>query len=198
MLTYLVPAYEQCTDPNSTHVAPLAQGSCEPPVQESNLLTTSKVGQGSGSVRLDTVVGNPGTAADEADVKFNVEISDVRNASDQSDYPGSVLLSTLLRTTDRDNGFVGISETVSDVRFDAPISCTPSAPSPRGSDCNLTTTFDSLAPGMIREGKRTILATPSFSVLDAGFDGDVAAPSCPPTCGTGDEERFLEQGTFTP
>ncbi len=198
LLVWLVPAYEPCTSPNSSHVAPLSAGSCEPPTQVSDLLTTSKVGQGKGSVRLDTVVGNPSTPADEADVRLAVEISDVRNASDQSDYSGSVVLSSTIRTTDRAAGFGGVSGTRTDVRLDIPLSCVPTAAAPRGSDCGLTTTLDALVPAMIPEGKRSILATPTFSLLDSGLDGDISASACPPTCGTGDEEIFLEQGTFTP
>ena len=37
----LVPAYSACTNPNTTHVVPLAYQSCTPPVLESPLLTTS-------------------------------------------------------------------------------------------------------------------------------------------------------------
>ena len=195
---WLVPAYEPCTSPNSSHVAPLSAGSCEPPTQVSDLLTTSKVGQGKVSVRVDTVVGNPSTPADEADVRLAVEISDVRNASDQSDYSGSVVLSSTIRTTDRAAGFGGVEGTRTDVRLDIPLSCVPTAAAPRGSDCGLTTTLDALVPAMIPEGKRSILATPTFSLLDSGLDGDISASACPPTCGTGDEEIFLEQGTFTP
>ncbi len=198
LVVYFVPAYEQCTSPNSQHVTPLAQGSCEPPVQVSDLLTTSKIGQGKGSVRLDAVAGSPLTSTDEADVKLDVEISDVRRASDQSDYLGSVILSSTIRTTDRSAGFGGVSGTSSDARFDVSLSCVPTAVTPRGSDCALTTSLDALVPGMIPEGKRTILATHSFAVLDAGLDGSVSAPGCPPSCGTGDEETYLEQGTFTP
>jgi Tol biopolymer transport system component len=198
LLTYLVPAFDQCVSPNTQHVGPLAQGSCTPPVQTSDLLTTSKIGQGTGFVRLDVQPGNPATSADEADVKLEADISDVRNSSDQSDYSGQVLVSSVLRITDRASGFGGVSATTSDFRFDVPVSCTPTAVAPNGSDCQLLTTADSLVPGMIAESKRTIVATQNWNVLDAGLDGSVSAPSCPPTCGTGDEQRYLEQGTFTP
>lgn len=198
LVTYFVPAYDRCTAPNTAHVGPLASGSCTPPVQTSSLLTTSKIGVGKGFVRLDTVVGNPLTGADEADLKIQSEISDVRNASDQSDYSGQVLLASVLRISDRASGFGGVSGTASDLRFDVPIACTPSAVAPSGSDCQLLTTADSLVPGMISEGKRSVISTHSFQVLDAGTDGDVSGAACPPTCGTGDEEPYLEQGTFTP
>jgi len=37
------------------------------------------------------------------------------------------------------------------------------------------------------------------TVLDAGADGSIAAGGgCPVTCGTGDENVFLDQGMFAP
>jgi TolB protein len=202
LLVYLVPAYKQCTPEaqNSSHVAPLAAGSCSPPVQESSLLTTSSIGQMLGYVRLDVVVGNPSTPADEADVKIESQISDVRNASDQSDYAGQVLLKSKIRLTDRASGFGGVSATADDRNFNVPLSCTPTAEAPRGSTCELTTTVDALIPGFAKEGKRAVISTVSFQVLDAGPDTDVGSdfPACPPTCGTGDERTFLDQGVFAP
>jgi Tol biopolymer transport system component len=197
-LVHLVPAYEPCSSPNSTHVAPLDLPSCTPPVQSSELLTTSRVGQGKALVRLDALLGNPATPADEADLRIEASLSDVRNASDQSDYSGQVLVSSVLRITDRASGFGGVSATISDLRFDVPVTCTPSAPSPNGSDCQILTTADTLVPGMIAEGKRTVVSTFSVDVLDAGLDGNIAASACPPTCGTGDEGTYLVQGTFAP
>jgi hypothetical protein len=200
LLTYLVPAYQRCISPNSQHVGPLSEGSCSPPVQVSNLLTTSKVGQGKGFVRLDTVAGNPGTQADEADLKIESEITDVRNASDESDYAGELVLRIRPRVTDRaGGGFAGLSVTASDFRFDVPISCSPTAQAPNGSDCSISTTADVLWPGFIREGERMVVATLDIAVFDAGADGDIGGPpDCPRFCGTGDEQRYLEQGTFTP
>ena len=200
LVVYLVSAYEQVHEPEHPARGSAGEGSCTPPVQTSDLLTTSKVGRGKGFVRLDTVVGNPGTTADEADVGIRSEISDVRNASDQSDYAGNVILRLRSRVTDRaGGGFGGLSVTSQDFRFDVPISCTPSAPAPNGSDCSVSTTADSLWPGFIKEGKRMVMSTWEISVLDAGADGDIGGPpDCPRFCGTGDEQRFLEQGTFTP
>jgi hypothetical protein len=196
-----VPAYEQCTpaNQNSNHIAPLALDSCDPPVLTSNLLTTSTIGQMRGHVRLDAILGLPPTPADEADVVIQSEIGDVRNASDQSDYAGQLILRSTLRLTDRASGFGGVSATVEDFDFDVPLSCTPTAVSPRGSDCGISTTADTLVPGLVKELKRTVISTFTFKVMDAGADGDVTpASGCPPTCGTGDEETFLTQGTFLP
>lgn len=198
LLVSLVPAYRQCTAPNSQHVTPLAEGSCEPPAQVSSLLTTSRIGQGQGRVTINSVLGNVATPADEADFKIRSQLSDVRKASDQSDYTGQVLLTSTVRITDRASGFGGVSATVSDFRFDMPIACTASVPASNGSDCSITTSADALVAGMIREGKRSVISMPRFAVLDAGPDGALTGPSCPPTCGTGDEEIYLEQGTFAP
>jgi Tol biopolymer transport system component len=195
-----VPAYQQCTPPtqNSNHIAPLALDSCSPPVQQSNLLTTSTIGQMQGHARLDVQIGNPATPADEADVQIDTQISDVRNASSQTDYAGELILRGTIRLTDRASGFGGVSATTEDTNFDVPLPCTPTAVSPRGSDCGITTTADTLVPGFAKEGKRAVISA-SFKVLDAGADGDVTPPSgCPPTCGTGDEQTFLDQGVFAP
>src|SRR5207245_8050483 len=69
----LVPAYRSCTSPNRMHGGPLAGGSCNPPVQQSNFLTVGTpdangaAAKSIGSVRLDVMPGDPSTTADEAD-----------------------------------------------------------------------------------------------------------------------------------
>ncbi len=197
----LVPAFSACTNPNTVHVVPLFYESCTPPVLESPLLTTSVVGAGSGSVRLSVIVGNPSTSADEADVSISGSATDVRRKSDGGDYAGSVLLSTLMRITDKGSGSSGlVPGTVSDIRFAVPVNCVATASTSTGGSCTLGTTLDTLLPGMAREGKRTILSTFAFELDDAGPDGSILPPSgtCPPTCGTGDESVFLRQGVFTP
>ncbi len=195
----LVPVFTQCTTPNSQHAAPLGEPSCEPPTPESSLLTTSTTGRGQGSLRMDVQVGDPSTPADEADVRLDVSLSDVHNAHDQSDYSGFVLLHAALRITDRRSGSETVAATVQDTRFDIPVTCTPTAQAPNGSNCALATTADSLVAGYVKEGKRTIVSAFQVAVMDAGPDGQVfGAGNCLPTCGTGDEERFQEQGTFAP
>ncbi len=197
----LVPAFSACTNPNTTHVVPLAYQSCTPPVLKSPLLTTSAIGSGSGSVRLNVIAGNPSTPADEADVSISGSATDVRRKSDGTDYTGSVLLSTLMRITDRGSGSSGlVPGTVSDIRFSVPFNCVATASTSIGGSCTLGTTLDTLLPGMAREGKRTILSTFAFELDDAGPDGSILPPSgtCPPTCGSGDESVYLRQGLFVP
>jgi hypothetical protein len=199
----LVPAFRVCggsRQPNSAHISPLAFPSCAPPLLDSDQLTLGTVGGGQGSARLVVIPGDRTTAADEADVQVSASMSDVRMRPSGSDYAGSLILTTALRITDRANGFGDVAATVSDAEFSVPFPCT-TTPSIGGfgSDCSLVTTADTLVPGVIKEGKRTIWSIRELRVRDAGADGNVGSPpSCPPTCGTGDERTFLDQGLYTP
>ncbi len=197
----LVPAFRACTNPDSTHVPPLASGSCTSPALESTLLTTSTVGAGSGLASLSVLAGDPATPADEADVAIAGAAIDVRLAANGGDYAGKVLLGTDMRITDFANGSSGqVPATVADLRFSLPIDCLPTASTSVGSSCNLNTTSDTLVPGFAKEGMRAVISTFSFELRDAGPDGTVTPNSgtCPPTCGSGDEAAFLRQGLFTP
>ena len=72
----LVPAYQPCTAPNSSHGAPLAFGSCKPPAATSPILSTGTPDANGahsnmvGALQLDSIAGDPGSAANEADVHF--------------------------------------------------------------------------------------------------------------------------------
>jgi dipeptidyl aminopeptidase/acylaminoacyl peptidase len=195
----LVPAYAQCAtaDQNSNHVSPLALDSCSPPTPRSLVLTTSPNGAGSGFARLTTIPGVISTPADEADVRIEANVSDVRNASDGSDYTGKLLLSLGLRMTDKRSGFGGVPATVADAALGAPLDCV-ATPTTAGADCSLSTTADTLLPSLVLERKRTILSLRSLTVDDAGVDGNANAAGCPRACGTGDERPFLDQGVFAP
>jgi uncharacterized protein len=197
----LVPAFASCTSPNSQHVPPLSAASCTPAALESSLLTTSSTGKGSGFLRLDAVVGDPGTPADEADLGIIASTSDVLNAGDGSDYSGQVILRTKIRITDRANGASGATAgTVQDSDFSLPMDCVPTASAAIGATCSISTTADTLVPGFAREGARTVLGGFSAEVMDVGADGSVtpAEGACPPACGSGDEYAFLRQGLFLP
>jgi hypothetical protein len=201
----LVPEYEQCTSQNSNHVAPLALDSCSPPDLASSLLTTSDKGHGLGSARLDVTVGNPSTPADEADFRISASVSDVRRASDGADYTGRVVLATALRLTDTANGPAeNESATVEDFDFGVPMDCAATPSPEKGATCGVSTSADTLVPGLVKEGDRAVISALSMKVLDAGADDDLAPGSdpigrgCPPTCGSGDERVFLRQGVFAP
>ena len=154
-----------------------------------------------GSARLDILLGNPGTPADEADVRVNVSTTDVRRASDGTDYPGNLIFSLALRVSDRGTGTSeALSGTVGDLDISLPIACSTTGDTTTGSICSISTTMDTLVPNFAREGKRSTMATRSLKVLDAGVDATITPPSgsCPPTCGSGDEKTFVESGLFTP
>jgi hypothetical protein len=197
----MVPAFAACTSPNSNHVPPLDSPSCTPAPLESALLTTSTLGKGAGVARLDTVLGNPATPEDEADIRIILSTTDIRRAGDGSDYPGQLIFSVGMRITDRANSsFETTPGTVRDSRFDVPISCGTTADDTIGSTCNLNLSTDVIVPDFIKEGRRTVVSAFSLHVLDAGADSSITPPSgaCPPTCGSGDEKTFLTQGIFTP
>ncbi len=198
----LLPAFTQCTNPNSMHVPPLDAPSCSPPVQESPFVTTSPAGRGNATLRLDVVVGNPATPEDEADIRIFLSTTDIRTPGQQTtDYLGKLLFTTELRITDRANGtFETTPATVQDARFQVPINCAFTEDQAVGATCNLNLTTDVLVPGFAKEGKRAVISALDIGVLDAGADGVVVPGSggCPPTCGTGDENRFLRPGVFTP
>jgi hypothetical protein len=192
----LVPAFAKCTSPNSTHAPPLSFGSCTPPALESGVLTTSTVGAGGGFARYDAIAGNPATVADEADVNIVASATDVRKQSDGTDYVGKLLLTTTIRVTDKQNG-PAESGSVQDATLSVPISCL-ATPETVGSNCNVTTTADTLLPGFATESKRTLMSMLSVNLKDAGPNGTGYGAGCPPTCGDGDETVFMRQGVFAP
>jgi Tol biopolymer transport system component len=195
----LVPAYQQCTATNSSHVAPLNVASCSPPRTASSQLAMRAEGYGSGFARYVAVPGDPSTVADEADVRITAVTSDVRTKAG-ADYTGKVILRTTIRLTDTRNGFGALPGTVQTFGLDALAACVPTLSPVGGSVCSLDTTADALVPGLMRENTKAIMSFPGIDVRDVGPDGDVgeASSECPPTCGTGDETVFVREGLFTP
>jgi uncharacterized repeat protein (TIGR01451 family) len=192
----LVPAYRECLSPNRQHGAPLDVPSCSPPQQSSGVLTVGTLDSNGaaansvGSARLDVVVGNPATTADEADVRVALGITDVRKKSDLSDYTGELQADADVRITDRRNG-PGEDEaaTTQDIRFPITFGCTGTADGSVGSTCALTTTFDAVVPGALREEDRSNWQFGAVNVLDGGPDG--IASTAPNTL-------FATQGIFAP
>jgi len=200
----LVPAFNQCTSSNRSHGAPLSFGSCAPPQQSSSVLTVGTPdANGSqanftGVVLFTAITGNPSTEADEADVRIQVALTDVRNRPSLTDYVGRVLLRSDLQITDNSNAQETPEPgTVQTFKYNAPVDCVATGSTTIGSSCNLTTTADSLVPGTVTEGRRAIWQLGQVEVRDAGPNGTGYA-SCPPTCGDGDEATFLREGIFAP
>ncbi|MGH2979969.1 MAG: hypothetical protein ACRDLQ_10095, partial [Solirubrobacterales bacterium] len=176
----LVPAYQPCESPNRTHGPPLAFGSCAPPQQSSQDLTVGtpdangQPARSIGSLRLSTVVGDPSTPEDEADVRVSLSITDVRRLGDVSDYAGEVTAALSVRLTDRDG-----PATVTDLTFDVVGQCAATSTDDGGS-CSATTTFDAITPGAVVEGARAIWQLDAVEVAD------------------GSGGAFARQGIFVP
>ena len=193
----LVVANEPCTAPNRTHGPPLAFGSCNPPQKSSQHLTVG-TGDANGrpakfeaSVTMRVIPGNPATPADEADLKIEVQLIDVRRADDLEDYTGELLLDGVLRITDRNTqDFIGGTShgTVGDLGFPFSIPCAPTADTTVGSTCSLSTTLDAGAP-YIKEGARSVWQLEQVKVYDGGPDGEAD---------TADNTLFAVPGVFIP
>ncbi|PWU22125.1 MAG: hypothetical protein C5B48_10590 [Candidatus Rokuibacteriota bacterium] len=204
MRVSLVPAFNQCTSANRTHGAPLAFGSCAPPQQTSSVLTVGTPdANGSpanftGFVLFNAVAGNSSTEANEADVKIQVAITDVRNRPSLTDYVGRVLMRADLQITDNSNSAETPEPgTVQTFKYSAPVDCVSTPSTSVGSSCNLTTTANTLVPGTVIESRRSIWQLGQVEVMDAGPNG-TGYQNCPPTCGDGDEATFLREGIFAP
>ena len=195
-LTYLVPAYRQCTAVNSTHGSPLAFPSCHPPQQASSFLTVGTPdanGQGARSIGSVKLTVPPETSTTRPDVRISVSISDVRNKADLTDYAGSLQLVFAWRLTDRYNGpNLNEAATVSDFDFTADVPCATTADGTIGSSCSVQTTANTVVPGMIPVShNRMVSELGNLRVNDGGPDGD-------PDTNSGDNTLFLDEGIFVP
>jgi hypothetical protein len=126
---------------------------------------------------------------DQADVTYDLQLTDVRKASDLTDYTGELQVQATLRLTDKHSSPSGkapatMSET--SISFDAPCTATPTA---TGSTCSVSTSADAVVPGIAQEGKRAIWDLGKVRVLDGGADGD--AQTAPNTL-------LAVQGVFVP
>jgi dipeptidyl aminopeptidase/acylaminoacyl peptidase len=190
--TFLVPAYKACATPDRTHGAPLSFGSCSAPQQTSSYLTVGTpdsnglAASARGFMQYTTIVGNPSTPANEADVQIEVSIVGVLNKSDRSPYSGELSADAGLRITDKLNspspGGPGAA-TVQDSSFPVTVPCASSS-------CSVSTTANALVPGAVLEGKRAIWQLGQVKVYDGGSDGLAST--------TADNTLFMDQGVFVP
>jgi Tol biopolymer transport system component len=201
----LVIAYQPCTSANRTHGPSLAFASCNPPVQASSYLTVGtpdvngNPANSVGFVRLSAVVGVPGPP-DDSDIAISMSLTDVRckagvstcAAGVLSDYTGQVQAGATIRITDKFNGTSpgggAESATVTDIDYPFTVPCAPTAGA-EGATCSLTTTANTLTPGTITDGKRTVFSPDQIQVMDGGADGLVS---------TADNDLFAVQGVFVP
>jgi hypothetical protein len=201
----LVPAFEKCTAPNTTHGTPLAFPSCSPPVQTSDFLT---VGAGNangaansvGSVRISIVAGVPGPPEDSAvlikgnitDVRCKTGVSACGNANTVGgpDYTGELEGFANIRITDHYNGPNGDQAgTVQDLPLPFHMACASTADPAIGSTCVFPTSTECLGCPPPKEGVRTVLELTQIQIRDGGPDGLAA---------TQDNTLFMVQGVFLP
>jgi WD40-like Beta Propeller Repeat len=191
-------AYKPCTAPDRTHGPPLAYGSCSSPQMTSDYLTVGtadangKPPRNEGYLRMGVIPGNPGTTADEADVALEFFSDDVFTKA-IADYTGELRAKVMLQITDKDNaphpGGPGAATTTS-IPLELTVGCTPVADPLEGSSCTATTSADALAPGTVKEGRRSIWGLGRVEIYDGGADGDAQTP-------VGDT-LFATQGIFVP
>jgi plastocyanin len=199
----LVPAHRQtisgtqCTargGATSTHGAPLALTSCNPPAYAPG--TVAKLGNLSvATAQLTVVEGNLVTAADEADVSIGLNATDVRDRSTNGDYVPNpsgpdTTLTEKLRLSDTLNGASQTDPATStDFEFPVPAQCAPTADPVAGSSCSVATSADAVTPGVIKEGRDMIMQVFRARLNDSGVDA---------TRGNSDDRAFAQQGIYIP
>jgi WD40-like Beta Propeller Repeat len=191
----LVPAFQKCNAPDSTHGAPLAYPSCLGPRKISQYLTMGTPDQNGrpakaiDSISLIATPGDPATTANEADVKLNATITDVRGdnpgVNTFPDYLAELRVLMTVRLTQR----IELS-TTADFPFDWTVPCTGTADTTVGSTCAITTSVNTLVPGAVLERYRAIWQLGQIQVQDGGEDGVGATE--------GDNTLYLKQGMFVP
>jgi uncharacterized repeat protein (TIGR01451 family) len=192
----LVPAFAACGTPNRTHGPPLANPSCNPPRQSSSYLTVGtpdsngEPGRFTGHVRFGVMVGDPATSSDEADVKLDVTLGDIRTRTSLSDYTGELQASVGVRATDHSNGSsLDEPATVEDFALSFRVPCAENTDPAVGGACRIATTADAVIAGSVQERKQAIWQLGQVRVFDGGDDGFIS---------TGDNTVFLKQGIFVP
>jgi len=228
----LVPSFQPatpCAGTVSTHGAPLAVPSCNPPVQTSSFLTAQDPSRAApftgpadskGRVILKVTCLNPGTttptgqsppcplAGDQQDVLIDSTSTGVRCqvviaggicTAPNALYNGKVLGVSTIQITDHDNTSGQACDpncpgTVTPLPFSVGAQCS-------GGACNYVTSADLTVPGVTKEGKRSVVELGQLQIQDAGSDGNLAGPTCPPTCAQnpGDGSAVASvQGLFVP
>jgi hypothetical protein len=198
----LVPAYKQCTAPNTVHSGSISSPSCEPPQPESSYLTVGTPdfnAQGPNSIGSVLFRVLPGPPEDDA---ISVSLTDVRCAGTSagcssgalSDYTDDLGFDATFRITDKGSNAGGVnrSATVTDLPLRFSVPCTATASTSVGSSCALNTTIRTvLGSSAIVAGQRSIWQlNGNVSLYDGGADGLSAT--------RGDNTLFVVGGLFNP
>jgi hypothetical protein len=199
----LVPAYNQCTAPNTRHGTPLDFPSCAPPVQTSNFLTVGTPDANGAGAKSVGFVRIKVDETPPTGIIVTSSIWDVRclpgtssavcsgvNAADGPDYSGELQVNATIRMTDHNNG-PGLNEaaTVVDIPFPVNLSCTNTADTSTGGACSIPP--NTVQPALVPSsgGTRSVVDISQIHVVDGGLDGKVS---------TQDNTRFEVQGLFIP
>ena len=127
-----------------------------------------------------------------ADVRCQPGVETCGAPNDQSgeDYTGQLQGRLTFRMTDKRNGSSFAEQgTLMDQIFPFTIACFGGTPSNIGGGCGTTTSVNSIVPGVITNGKRTIVALDQLTVFDGGDDGLTS---------TSPNRLFATQGVFVP
>jgi len=193
-------AYAPCTTPNEAHAPPLINPSCNPPVQASGNLTVGTLdanGQTPAFIGSERLTVRTGV---NTDVLINANVSDIRCKAagvpcvggPLSDYTGNLQATTVMRITDKWNGYAPSggfeSATAQDLSLPVTMPCAPTAVA-AGSNCSVNTSINALVPGALKDGKRQNMQLADIQLVDGGPDGNVS---------TADNDLFATQGVFVP
>ena len=200
----LVPAYQECSAPTRVHGPPLAFASCNPPAQRSAHLTVGTpdangaAATSIGSVRYGAVVGMPGLPED-SDVSIAFSLTDVRcrvsivtcaggavrlhgRGRGDHGHPGHrpkqrALAGRGERGRHGDRLYARVRRALHGHR--------------RGGRCDLLAHHvrERTLSGLVRDGKRMLIAMSQMQVHDGGADGLVASTP---------NAVFAVQGIFVP
>ena len=128
--------------------------------------------------------------ADEADVAMSFSLTDVRASGfTLADYTGQLRSTATTQITDRSNGTGADAATVQALDFPVTVPCAAPRRGAWGRPASSQPAFDAAPPGVVTEGRRSILAFHRVRVNDGGPDGHA---------GTTPNDLFATQGIFVP
>jgi hypothetical protein len=201
----LVPAYKQCTAPNTQHGPPLAFPSCKPAILESNYVTVGtgdSNGASANSNGFELIRVVPHTCCPPQDVVIKATITDVRcqpgtaaqvcgpsNSRDGPDYTGQLQGDARIRITDHNNGpDVNEPATVVDIPFPVSFQCASTSATSIGGTCSVTNSAVAVVP-QASTPARAVVEMTQLEVFDGGQDG---------MSSTTGNTVFMRQGVFIP
>ena len=187
----LIPAYKDCTAPNTVHRG-FNQPSCYAPKPESNYLTigtpdyNGQLSNSVGSIKMSAFCngGASGevppcltTPGDQLDGQITLTMSDVRCQGVSggctgalADYTGQLWFFADFKLTDKNSGPTGVgpsaNATTTHLTVDFGVPCTPTGSTSIGSTCAVTTSFDAVL------GSSTAIAEQKRGIWELGGGAD--------------------------